>query len=353
MTNEKQRYVDALCHEMELRKKEVKGPLSTIYLGGGTPSQLSLDQLQQISYSISSLWGETKGEITIECNPDDVTEEFARGLAMLGFNRVSMGIQTFDDQRLHFLRRRHSAEEAILAMQRLRAAGIHNISIDLMFGFPGETLEQWEEDLWMALALNPQHISAYSLMYEKGTLLYKKLHSGEIQEIDEQLSLDMYNLLIDRLTAAGYEHYEISNFAWHNSNINFRSRHNSAYWHETPYIGLGAAAHSYNIRSRSWNTADINRYIEAIQHDTLPSETEMLDRNTRYDDLITTALRTSEGINMEKMKKEYGKQLYDYLMKGAEKYLSCHQMKIKSGHLSLTRDGLFISDMIMSDLMNV
>ncbi len=264
-----------------------------------------------------------------------------------------MGVQTFNDPQLHFLHRRHSAEEAILATQQLRAAGIHNINIDLMFGFPNESMALWEEDIWMALALNPQHISAYSLMYEKGTPLYNMLHTGKIQEIDEQLSLAMYNKLIDLLTAAGYEHYEISNFAWHNENISFRSQHNSSYWHEIPYIGLGAAAHSYNLISRSWNIADINQYIKNIQHDILPSETEELDLNTRYDDLITTALRTSEGINMAKMKEEYGTNLYDYLIEGAKKYIARHQMKMANDHLSLTRDGLFISDMIMSDLMKV
>jgi oxygen-independent coproporphyrinogen-3 oxidase len=349
----KQRYVDTLCHEMELRRYEVKGPLSTIYVGGGTPSQLSLDQLRQIFTSITNIWGKTEGEITIECNPDDINAKFANGLASIGINRVSMGVQTFNDPQLHFLHRRHSAEEAILATQQLRAAGIHNINIDLMFGFPNESMALWEEDLWMALALNPQHISAYSLMYEKGTPLYNMLHTGKIQEIDEQLSLAMYNKLIDLLTAAGYEHYEISNFAWHNENISFRSQHNSSYWHEIPYIGLGAAAHSYNLISRSWNIADINQYIKNIQHDILPSETEELDLNTRYDDLITTALRTSEGINMAKMKEEYGTNLYDYLIEGAKKYIARHQMKMANDHLSLTRDGLFISDMIMSDLMKV
>ncbi len=349
----KQRYVDTLCHEMELRRYEVKGPLSTIYVGGGTPSQLSLDQLRQIFTSITNIWGKTEGEITIECNPDDINAKFANGLASIGINRVSMGVQTFNDPQLHFLHRRHSAEEAILATQQLRAAGIHNINIDLMFGFPNESMALWEEDIWMALALNPQHISAYSLMYEKGTPLYNMLHTGKIQEIDEQLSLAMYNKLIDLLTAAGYEHYEISNFAWHNENISFRSQHNSSYWHEIPYIGLGAAAHSYNLISRSWNIADINQYIKNIQHDILPSETEELDLNTRYDDLITTALRTSEGINMTKMKEEYGTNLYDYLIEGAKKYIARHQMKMANDHLSLTRDGLFISDMIMSDLMKV
>ncbi|HAT61222.1 MAG TPA: coproporphyrinogen III oxidase [Prevotella sp.] len=349
----KQRYVDTLCHEMELRRYEVKGPLSTIYVGGGTPSQLSLDQLRQIFTSITNIWGKTEGEITIECNPDDINAKFANGLASIGINRVSMGVQTFNDPQLHFLHRRHSAEEAILATQQLRAAGIHNINIDLMFGFPNESMALWEEDIWMALALNPQHISAYSLMYEKGTPLYNMLHTGKIQEIDEQLSLAMYNKLIDLLTAAGYEHYEISNFAWHNENISFRSQHNSSYWHEIPYIGLGAAAHSYNLISRSWNIADINQYIKNIQHDILPSETEELDLNTRYDDLITTALRTSEGINMAKMKEEYGTNLYDYLIEGAKKYIARHQMKMANDHLSLTRDGLFISDMIMSDLMKV
>lgn len=356
----KDRYVKAVCKEIESSPNHPSGEdVMTVYLGGGTPSQLSDEQLTKIFEAIKKKYPHLfssqsephniENEITIECNPDDVTLEFARQLVALGINRVSMGAQTFNDERLKFLHRRHNAEDVIMAVQRLRSAGIHNISIDLMFGFPNETLESWEEDIWMALALNPQHISAYSLMYEEGTILYQMLKKKEICEIDDDLSLSMYNKLIDMLTSAGYEHYEISNFA----RPGFRSRHNSSYWHEIPYIGIGAAAHSYNKVSRSWNVADIMKYMEGIESGHRVYEKEDLDINTRYDDLITTALRTREGINLKKMNEEYGDELYAYLTKGARKYIEQGLMKIEDNHLSFTRKGLYISDTIMSELMHV
>lgn len=344
------RYIDAVCRELELRKSYTSKGIGTIYLGGGTPSLLSSDNLHKIFNKINSVYGGiSASEITMECNPDDVTPEFCEMLSSLPINRVSMGAQTFSDRRLAFLHRRHKSEDVILATQRLRAAGINNISIDLMFGFPDETLEDWEEDIWMILALNPQHISAYSLMYEEATPLYNMLENGKIKEIDEELSLRMYNKLIDLLTAAGYEHYEISNFA----RPGFHSRHNSSYWNATPYIGIGAAAHSYNGLSRQWNISDIKEYISSLSQGNIPYEKEELDLHTRYDDLITTALRTKKGIDLEKMKGEYGDGLYNYLLENAKDKINKGLMQVTDGNLSLTRDGLFISDDIMSDLMYV
>ena len=352
----KQKYTDAICREMELRKQNIdKRPIeiSTIYFGGGTPSQLTKEQLQQIFSSINSIWNcngsiiRKNCEITFECNPDDITEDFANFIAYLGVNRVSMGAQTFDPARLKFLHRRHNANEVKLAVDRLKSAGFDNISIDLMFGFPGETLTEWEEDIKTAVSLEPKHISAYSLMYEEGTPLYRMLEKGEIEEIDEETSLAMYKKLIDLLTQAGYEHYEISNFA----RPGFRSQHNSSYWNAIPYIGIGAAAHSYSKDYRSWNVDNIHQYIQSIHDNKLPSESEYLDATTRYNDLITTALRTREGINLTKLKDEYGEELFLYLTQEAQKYINLHEMKIEDNKLSLTRKGLYISDSIMSDLI--
>jgi len=346
----RQRYVDALCREMEIRGTF---PISTIYLGGGTPSQLTIEQLRQLFIYINKVYPLTsETEVTIEVNPDDVTAEYASQLSQLPVNRVSMGVQTFDDQRLQFLHRRHTARQAINAVSILRAAGIRNLSIDLMYGFPGETLSDWEADIEAALALNVEHISAYCLMIEEGTPLHQmmKQHNGCVDEETERL---MYDTLIDRLTAAGYEHYEISNFA----KKGFRSRHNSSYWNGTPYIGLGAAAHSYDIRSRSWNVADINAYIEGIEQGERRFEEELLDDDTRYNDAVTVGLRTCEGIDLDALSKKYK----DYCIKNARRYLddglleltttdhdglSCHRLR-------LTRRGLFVSDMVMSDLMMV
>lgn len=271
-----------------------------------------------------------------------------------------MGAQTFSDHRLSFLHRRHKAADVKAAIERLRGINIHNISIDLMFGFPGETLEDWEKDIDEAITLGVEHISAYSLMYEEGTALYRMLGQGKIEEIDEETSRQMYELLITLLTSAGYEHYEISNFA----KPGCRSRHNSSYWHEVPYIGIGAAAHSYRRETkrgeenkievtRSWNVDNIREYIASIQQGKLPSESESLDLSTRYNDLITTALRTSDGIDIEKMKKEFGVQSASQMMQEAEKHIRRGLMKINNGKLSLTHQGLYISDDIMSDFMIV
>jgi oxygen-independent coproporphyrinogen-3 oxidase len=218
-----------------------------------------------------------------------------------------------------------------------------------MFGFPNETLSEWETDIEQALSLRPQHLSSYSLMYEEGTPLYHLLQQKKICEIDEEVSLSMYNILIDRLVEAGYEHYEISNFAL----PGFRSRHNSSYWHAIPYIGIGASAHSYLNQQRSWNVADIHKYIGDIQQGKRPCTVEELDLATRYDDMITTALRTREGIDLKAMKNAFGEQLYQFLMNEAKDKIDRNLMKIEDNHLSLTRKGLYISDSIMSDLMDV
>jgi len=360
----RQRYVDALCREMEIRsqRSEVRGErIETIYLGGGTPSQLTFDQLRQLFIYINKVYPLTPDssplppEITIEMNPDDVTGEFAAALKQLPINRVSMGIQTFNDQRLRFLRRRHTAQQAIDAVERLRAAGIRNISIDLMYGFPGETLADWEADIDAALALNVEHLSAYCLMIEEGTPLHKMFTDDGLQYTDdypdEEMERQMYEVLIDRLEAAGYEHYEISNFA----RPGFRSRHNSNYWNGTPYIGLGAAAHSYDIRSRSWNVADIRQYIEGMERGERIFEEELLDDDTRYNDIVTVALRTKEGVDLNTLSEKHR----EYCIKNARRYLNDGLLELstirgaESPTLHLTRRGLFVSDMVMSDLMMV
>ena len=338
-------YVDAVCAEMRLRSGYLKGTLRTVYLGGGTPSQLPAELLQLLFSNIEDVYGRPQGEVTIECNPDDVTEAYARQLALLPINRVSMGVQTFSNSRLRFLHRRHTAQEARHAVKILREAGIGNISIDLMFGFPGETMAEWESDINEALALNVEHISAYSLMYEEGTPLYKMLNDGRVSEINEQLSNDMYDRLCDLLIEGGYEHYEISNFA----KPGFRSRHNSSYWHQIPYIGLGAAAHSFDIRSRQWNVANVDDYIKSIGKGIVPMEREQLSDSTRYDDLITTALRTSEGIDVDAVTEPYR----SYMLRMAAPYISRGLLTLSAGRLSLTRNGIKVSDMVMADMMYV
>ena len=385
-----EQYVNALCHEMELRAEKdnsisrERTTLSTIYLGGGTPSQLSFQSLRKIFQTIEKVfhigleWDResntcsttTPIEITMECNPDDVTEAFAQNLRSLPINRISMGAQTFSDERLRFLHRRHTANEVETAVKHLRNVNIKNISVDLMFGFPNETLEEWKEDIERLLALDIEHISAYSLMYEEGTPLYRLLQAGKVKEMDDELYRQMYDTLIDRLSEAGYEQYEISNFAklqaqssnfkvqtskfkLQTSNFKvqspFRSQHNSSYWHNVPYIGIGASAHSYGNGKRSWNIADTKAYITAIEENRLPCEEEIIDADTHYNDMIMTALRTCEGINLTTLSAEYR----TYLMRLAQPSIEQGLLKEDDGWLRLTRNGIYVSDSVMSDLMKV
>ena len=349
----RQKYVDALCKEMRL-KGRVR-PM-TVYLGGGTPSQLSASQLHQLFDSITDVYGPRWQtfdghpiEITMECNPDDIDESFASLVEMLPVNRVSMGVQTFDDTRLSFLHRRHTSAQAIEAIQLLRAHGITNISIDLMFGFPGQTLEEWKQDIDAALRLNVEHLSAYSLMYEEGTPLYQMLSKGQVAETDEELYIKMYDTLVETLQENGYHHYEISNFA----RTGMQSRHNSLYWSDKPYLGFGASAHSYDGKTRQWNIANVEQYIAAISQDSIPSEGEIIDMQTRYNDMITTRLRTCEGINLAWMKSSFGEEMYDYLLRNAQPMIESGLLKMEDGRLHLTLSGIHVSDMVMAEMVKI
>ena len=343
-------YTKAVCREMELRKDYIHGEFSTVYIGGGTPSQLDAHDIECLFHHIYKVFNVAgDAEVTMECNPDDITPDFAGMLGGLPVNRVSMGVQTFSDARLRFLRRRHGADDAWRAVKTLRQAGISNISIDLMFGFPREPLDDWLTDIDHALSLGVEHISAYSLMYEEGTPMYEMLQRGEIKETDEELSLAMYDALADRLKAEGYEHYEISNFA----RPGFRSRHNSSYWRQEPYIGLGAAAHSFDLRSRQWNTADLNAYVEAVSQGRIPAEREELDARTTFDDIVTTALRTREGIDTDYVERSLGQKYKDHLASEAAPFIAQGLMEQDGASLRLTRRGIYISDSIMSSLMMV
>lgn len=346
----RKKYINAVCREMELRKNYIREPFSTIYLGGGTPSLLDEAELTKLFLYINNVYDvDRNAEITMECNPDDITPKFTNMLSRLPINRVSMGAQTFADSRLRLLHRRHNSDEVKHAVKLLREAGIKNISIDLMFGFPDESLSQWKEDISAALALNVEHISAYSLMYEEDTPLWKMLDTGKVKEIDEELSLTMFKELVCQLTDAGYEHYEISNFA----RLGYRSRHNSSYWHQVPYIGLGAAAHSFDLNSRQWNVADLKLYIEEINNGIIPMEREELDNDTTFNDIITTALRTSDGIDLNAMETRLGKRYRNTLISAAGKHIEQGLLEIRHDRLRLTAEGIFISDMVMSDLMIV
>ncbi len=337
------RYVGALIGELQLRANYLGGePISTVYLGGGTPSQLSADNLIRLFRNLPIAETDNCREITVECNPDDVDDRLAETLRSVGVNRVSMGAQTFSDDRLRFLHRRHRAAQVHTATDILRRNGISNISIDLMFGFPDETLEEWTADIDKAVELDVEHISAYGLMYEEGTPLYRMLENGMVKDIDEELSRRMYYTLVDKLEAAGYRHYEISNF----SRPGYASLHNGNYWNGTPYMGIGAGAHSYDRQSRQWNVADLSQYINNVESGIVPFTREVLDEPTRYNDMVTTALRTRKGLALD-LCGDYR----EYLLKNAHNAMENGLLTVEDGFVRLTRSGLYVSDDVMSDLI--
>lgn len=345
-------YIDMLCGEMTMRNTYIKGEtIETIYLGGGTPSLLTAEQIEKIFTAIHKNFSvSTTPEITIECNPDDLTPSYLAMLRRGGFNRISMGVQSLSDTQLERLGRRHTAQSAKEAVANARKAGFGNISIDLMFALPSSTLQEWQQSLKEAIALAPEHISAYNLTYEEGTPLYYALQSGKITELSEEDNVQQFNTLIEELKKAGYRHYEISNFA----RPGYESRHNSSYWNDTPYIGLGAGAHSYDGTSRGWNPSDINKYIKGIKEGTPCFEVEELTSEERYNDAMLTRLRTADGLPAEWVKEKFGTTLYNYMMKAVHKEITAGNLReTADGRFSLTEKGIFVSDAVIREFIYV
>lgn len=323
-------YVEAVCREIAARGA---GPHTTIYIGGGTPSTLSARDLGRIVEAATA-----KGspeELTIECNPDDMTPAFARDLVRIGFNRVSMGAQTFSPTLLEAIGRRHTAGQTIAAVECLRQAGIGNISLDLMYGFAGQTVGQVEADVESLLALRPEHISTYCLSVEEGTPMWK----AGVKPADDEIACDMYFAIRNRLMEAGYEHYELSNYALPHR----RSRHNSGYWDGTPYVGVGAAAHSYDgQRLRSWNVADVRAYIAGAE-----PEWERLTDDELYEEKVMLALRTYEGLDLTELTQERA----EYALNASAGLIAEGMLERKGTRLRLTPKALFIADSVIRELM--
>lgn len=345
----KRMYVDALCKELSLRKDYLKGEqIGTIYFGGGTPSQLSKEELRVLFETIFRLFPvKEDAEITFEANPDDLSVDYLQVLRTLPINRISMGVQTFNDRKLQMLNRRHTAQQAYEAVLRCQQAGFTNISIDLIYGLPGESMEEWKNDLATAFSLPISHLSAYHLMYEPGTPLWNLWEKHQIHAIDEELSTAFFEELIRKTKEVGFEQYEISNF----SLPGFHSRHNSSYWSGVPYLGCGASAHSYDGVSRQWNIANLDAYIQGVSAGTLSYEREDLDLGTRYNEYVMTHLRTAKGFSPSQLQELFGDQLYKYAMEIAEKHLKTNHLEWKDDAIKLSHQGIFISDGIMSDFM--
>lgn len=340
--------IEALRQEMKSRASELGDDhLTTIYLGGGTPSQLTVDELDVLFQTIHTLFDlHTIEEITLEANPEDLTDGYLDHLLQLGVNRLSIGIQSFNDSELRSINRRHDAQTAINAVRRAQQHGFYNISIDLIYGLPQQGLKEWEHNLQQAIVLDVPHISAYSLTYEENSILTKKRDKGEIKEVDEETSVGMFKLLRKTLTGNGILPYEISNFA----RPGYKSKHNSSYWNGIPYIGIGPSAHSYDRRTRRWNIANTRRYIESIQKKECYFETESLDKQTLYNEFVMTGLRKSEGIEEGKLL-QFGDENSDHFRKEAKRYLDGGEMIFDGSNYYLTEKGIFISDYIIEELM--
>lgn len=358
-----EQYVDCLLREMEQRQEEwdritrrensadsFRARTLSIYIGGGTPSTLPTTQLHRLLKAVTLLYPPAlDAEITLEANPDDVTAEWVEALRQTPVNRVSMGVQTFDDTQLHTLRRRHSAEQAHEAVRLLREGGFHNISIDLIYGLPGQTLAGWQKDVDEAISLRVPHLSAYSLMYEEGTPLMRMLEEGKVSEMDDDLSWQCYELLCKQLEKAGYQHYEISNFAL----TGFHSRHNSGYWQGTPYLGFGAGAHSYDGADiRRSNVASLNDYIASLSGDSTKPyfENEKLSQTDLYNEFVMTRLRTNQGISLDRISSLFGRDALAHCTEMMKPHLQKGNLSQTGSVVCLTRKGIFVSNDVISDL---
>lgn len=344
---ERDAFVRTLAKELAFRHNDA--PISTLYFGGGTPSQLDDEEMEAVFSAIHRHCVlSPHAEITFEANPDDISQQKVAQLRQLGVNRISLGVQSFDDTRLSFLNRRHTAQQALDAIDILRTKGIENISIDLIFGLPGQQLADWNKELAQAFELPITHLSAYSLMYEKGTPLYYARERGAVKECDEETSLSMFQKLCTSAQCAGFEQYEISNFA----RPGYRSRHNSSYWHGIPYLGLGPGAHSYDGKNcRRVNDYSLRRYMEAGRAKTfadVPHTLEKLSADECYDELICTRLRTCEGLSLQ----EVPASRRSALLRMARPHIDGGRLELDAdNHLRFTASGIFVSDDVMSDLM--
>ena len=325
-------YVAALLQEIIERKDETGEPVRTIYIGGGTPSTLDAADIQRIIDAIGTRQAE---EITMEMNPGDADETYLRAIREAGINRLSIGIQSFDDTLLNRIGRRHTAQQALTAVKMAQEAGFDNLSIDLMYALPTQTMDQWKADIETALNLNVQHISSYGLMYEEGTAMTHMRDEGSITPIDEDTENAMYDRLCERLQQAGFVHYEVSNFAL----PCYEAKHNSSYWNGTPYVGVGAGAHSYIRNTRSWNREDLDTYIKGNN----VRESETLTEKDLYNERIMLGLRTNQGIAGSFPKQSRSvieSKIQDGLLRETE-----------DGRIVATQQGLHILNRIIEDLM--
>lgn len=340
----------AIAKEAIIRKSFISDHISTIYFGGGTPSLLTSDELMMIMKTLSTHFSiAPDAEITLEANPDDISADKLLEWKKAGINRLSIGIQSFYEEDLLWMNRAHNAIQAKQCVQLAQEAGFHNLTIDLIYGTPGLSDERWMANIETAISLNIPHLSCYALTVEPNTALDKLIQKGSKADVDQQSQAIHFDLLTTRLEAAGFEHYEISNFAL----PGFRSKHNSSYWQGKPYLGLGPSAHSFNGIIRQWNISNNALYLKSIEQDMVPSEAEQLTDEQQLNEYIMTSLRTMEGCSLKRIEERWGEKNVAAIMNAAQKYVQEAYLSLSGNHLILTKKGKFLADGIAAELFQL
>ncbi len=339
--------LNCLQREIQIRKDYLnENRIESIYFGGGTPSIYRPEEIQiLIEECFKHFDFAPNAEISLEANPDDLNTSYLSELAQTAVNRLSIGVQSFHDDDLALMNRRHTGKEAIESIQRSIDFGFQNLSIDLMYGIPGLNLNKWEENLETTYRLDVQHISSYHLMYEPNTIFSKKLKKDLLSELSEKESIQQFRLLIQTAKNQGFKQYEISNFC----KEGYHSKHNLAYWKQKQYLGIGPSAHSYNFTEREWNVAHNRKYMDAVKQGRILSEKEKLSDADRCNDLILTSLRTCWGLNLETLKQQFGETVHDICVEKSEKFIQSKHLRKERNSLILTDRGIFISDHIIAD----
>ncbi len=339
--------IDAIVVEIALQKDYLSAPIETIYFGGGTPSLLNPTQLERILTAIHHHFNCAPTiELTLEANPDDMNAAQLADWVKLGVNRLSIGIQSFRDEDLAWMGRAHNAAQAVASIHLAQKAGIDNISIDLIYGGPTLSDADWINNLTTAISTRVPHLSCYALTVEPKTALAHKIKQQQLPDVDASHQATHFSILQEMTAAAGFEQYEISNFALPNK----RSRHNANYWSGVHYLGIGPSAHSFNGQSRQWNISNNALYIQALLNGSIPSEIEILTRTQQVNEYIMTALRTIEGIDANRLNEIAGTPLFNQLVVDAEPYMQQGLMTLAANQLRITANGKFMADGIAADL---
>lgn len=344
----KDEMIEALVREIELRKNYLAGEsIQTIYFGGGTPSIVPAKDIDKILKKIYQHFEiQSDLEITLEANPDDLNKEYLHSIHNIGINRLSIGVQSFIDRDLEWMNRAHHKNEAIDCIRRAQDIGIENLSIDLIYGTPNLSDQEWKQNIYTTLELEVPHISSYALTVETKTTLGNWVEKGKIKPMDEEQSASQFEILMEELSANGFEHYEISNFA----KPGYHSKHNSSYWEGAKYLGIGPAAHSFDKNTRQWNIANNNKYIDEIFREQIPMQIEILKLNDRFNEYLMVGFRTAKGVSLKYIGEEFGSAVLTKFEEQAKAYQEKKWIVLQDGFYKTTNNGKLMADKIAAEL---